>query len=97
MTGDASMPVKKRRYPKEEFARRGDAVYAAKVLPRLKPHDRGKFVAVDIETGEYEIAKDELTACDRLDARIPGAQTWLVKVGSPHVHRIGHLARRTPS
>jgi hypothetical protein len=88
------MPVKKRRYSKEEFVRRGDSVYARKVLPHLKPADNGKFVAVDIESGEYEIANDELTACDRLDARVPGAQTWLVKVGSRYVHRIGRNAQQ---
>jgi hypothetical protein len=87
------MATVKRRYPKEEFARRGDDVYRRTVEPKLKARDKGKFVAVDIETGEYELDADELAACDRLRARIPKAQTWLVRVGSSYVHRYGG---RTP-
>lgn len=83
------MASTQRRYSKEEFARRGDAIYERDVRPRLKDEDMGKFVAIDIETGNYEIDPDELTACDRLRARIPNAQTWLVRAGSPYVHRFG--------
>jgi hypothetical protein len=78
-----------RKYPKEEFARRGDAIYEQKIKPLLKPEDHGKFVAIDIETGDYEIAVDELEALDNLSARIPDAQTWMVRVGSRYVHRLG--------
>jgi len=31
--------------------------------------DEGKFVAIDIETGDYEIDADELAAYDRLLSR----------------------------
>jgi len=79
----------KRRYSKEEFARRGDAIYESAVRPHLKPDDNGKFVAVDIETGTYEVDADEYEACERLSARIPSAQIWLVRIGSRYVHRFG--------
>jgi len=83
------MASTQRRYSKEEFARRGDAIYQSNVRPHLKPEDEGKFVAIDIETGAYEIDTDELAACDRLRTRIPEAQIWLVRAGSPYVHRFG--------
>ena len=41
-----------RKYPLEEFARRGDAIYKERIEPLLSLKDRGKFVAIDIETGE---------------------------------------------
>jgi hypothetical protein len=78
-----------RRYPKEEIARRGDAIYERDIEPQLKAKDKGKFVAIDIETGEYEIDSEEMAACDRIHARIPGAQVWLLRVGSRYVHRFG--------
>ena len=65
----------------EEFARRGDEIYNRDIQPRLKPEDKGKFVAIDIETGAYEVDPDELAASDRLLARVPNAQTWLRRVG----------------
>jgi hypothetical protein len=81
-------PVK-RRYSKEEFARRGDEIYEAEIVPRLNPSDNGKFLALDIETHDFELAADELAACDRLRARVPEAQIWLVRVGFSHAHRFG--------
>jgi len=83
------MAPTKRRYSKEEFARRGDAIYEADVLPRLTAADEGTFVAIDIETGNFELDVDELAVCDKLSARIPDAQIWLVKVGSRYLHRFG--------
>lgn len=90
------MPEVKRKYPKEVFAERGDAIFEKHIRPHLKPEDDGKFVAIDIETGEYEIADDELLAGDRLHERVPGAQIWMVRVGWPYVHRFGGHARETP-
>jgi hypothetical protein len=79
----------KRRYSKEEFARRGDAIYDSQVRPRLKPADKGKFAAVDIESGTYELDRDELKTDNKLRARLPEAQIWIVRVGYRSVHRIG--------
>jgi hypothetical protein len=78
-----------RRYSKGEVAKRGDAIYEEKVRPKLKKTDRGKFAAIDIETGAYEIAADPLKACDRLEARVPEPQTWLVRIGSKYLFSFG--------
>jgi hypothetical protein len=91
------MPSTERRYSKEEFARRGDAIYDSDVRSRLKPEDDGKFVAIDIESAAYEIDDDELEAGDKLRARVPDAQIWIVRVGSPYVHRFGGRPRRKTS
>jgi hypothetical protein len=88
------MATTKRRYSKEEFARRGDAIDEKEVRPQLKPADEGKFAAIDIESGIYEIDRDELKAGSQLRARIPEAQIWMVRVGHRSVHRIGGRERR---
>ena len=85
------MATIKRRYPKDELARRGDAIYEADIRPRLQPADEGKFVAIGIESGSYEIDADEKVACDRLNAGIPAAQVWMVRVGYRYVHRFGTM------
>ena len=41
--------------PKDEFAQRGNDIYERVVRPTLKPEDRGKFVAIDIDTGEFAL------------------------------------------
>ncbi len=77
------------RYSKDEFARRGDAIYERELRPILENGNEGKFVAIDIETGAYEIHADELAASDRLLARVPNAQIWLRRIGSRYAHRFG--------
>lgn len=91
------MASTKRRHSKKEFARRGDEIYETQVHPLLKAEDEGKFAAIDIDSGEYEINEDELEACDTLNARIPDAQIWLVRVGSRYLHRFGGREKRGAS
>lgn len=81
------------RYSKEEFARRGDAIYEREIRPLVEAGNEGKFVAIDIETGAYEIDTDELAAADYLLARIPDAQVWLRRIGSRYVRRFGPRPR----
>ena len=83
------------RYSKEEFARRGDEIYEQEVLPRLTPEDEGKFVLIDIETGDYEVHRDELAASDRLFARRPEAQIWFRQIGSRYARRFGPRFKTT--
>jgi hypothetical protein len=87
--GMTAMAISKPRYSKEEFARRGDDLYENEVRPQLKDDDDGKFVAIDIETGQFAIDADELKACHKLRKRIPDAQIWMVRVGYRFVHRFG--------
>ena len=89
------MAVRQPRYSKEEFARRGDAIYEKDVRPQLQAADKGKFAAIDIESGTYALDADELKACRKLRARVPEAQIWMVRVGHRTVHRIGGHRRRT--
>ena len=83
------MAATKPRYCKEEFARRGDAIYEKDILPKLVAKDVGKFLAIDIETGEHEIAADEMKAGDKLLARLPEAQIWMVRIGYASAHSFG--------
>ena len=79
----------KRRYSKEEIARRGDAIYEKDILPKLASKDVGKFLAIDIETGEYEISASEMAAGNKLRRRLPDSQTWMVRIGYASVRSFG--------
>src|SRR5438067_11789442 len=80
-TKEKSMVARQPRYPKEEFARRGTEIYEQQVRPQVEAGNHGKIVAIDIETGAFELAEDILTATDRLFARYPDAQPWVVRIG----------------
>src|ERR1700722_11122848 len=75
------MTIRGPRYSKEEFARRGNAIYEQDIRPHLKQDDEHKYVAIDIENGMYEVDPDDYTATERLIARNPDSQIWVVRVG----------------
>lgn len=77
------------RLSKDEFASRGEQFYHDRVRPLVESEHHGRIVAIDIESGAFEVADDVLTASERLLARYPDAQTWFVRIGSPSVYRIG--------
>lgn len=83
------------RHNREEIARRGDEIYERVVLPRLESADEGKFALIDVETGDYEVDRDEIAASDRLLARNPEAQIWTRQVGSRYARRFGPRFKTT--
>jgi hypothetical protein len=83
------MAMQEPRYPMEEFARRGEELYEHDIRSKVEAENEGKVVAIDIETGAFELGADALKASDALLARCPGAQIWFVRVGFPALHRIG--------
>ena len=83
----------KLRFTADEVARLGDELYDRVVAPRTAPRDAHLFVAIDVESGEYEIASDELVAAHRLLARNPEAQLWLRRVGAPYLYQFSPRVR----
>jgi len=55
----------------------------------VERENHGRIVAIDIETGDYELADDTLGACQALIARRSDAQIWCVRVGHRAVERFG--------
>lgn len=82
------------RYSKDEHARKGTELYERVVRPQVEGGNLGKVVAIDVDSGAYEVADNTLTASTRLLASHPQAQIWAVRIGSPAVHRFGARAVR---
>ena len=83
------MTAARPRYSKEDAARRGHEFFDRDIRPKVETEDPDMFVAIDIETGDFEVGADELGTVDRLRARRPDAQVWTRRVGSRFAHRIG--------
>ena len=81
------MTINPLRYSKEEFARRGNEIYASQVRAQVEEGNHGRIVAIDIETGDFELANDALAASHQLLARNPNAQIWRIRIGHKGVHR----------
>jgi len=77
------------KYSKEEHARRGTELYEQQVRPQVEAGNQGKIVAIDVDTGAFEMGENTLSACRRLLSRCPDAQIWCVRIGHRAVHRFG--------
>jgi hypothetical protein len=83
------MPVTNSRRTLEELARLGEQIFEQQVRQALRPEDEGKFVAIDVESSEYEMDADDYTAVMRLRSRKPSADIWLMRAGSPTTYKLG--------
>jgi len=83
------MQVRKPRYSKEEFAKRGDDWYENHIRSQIETDNEGRIVAIDIESGIFKLADDTMTATKSLYERVPDAQPWVVRIGYRAVHRFG--------
>jgi hypothetical protein len=90
------MTVRQPRYSKEEFAQRGKILYETQVRSQVEQDNFGKIVAIDIETGAFEVANDSLTAANQLLKHHPNAQIFGLRIGYPAVHRFGFHTSTTP-
>ena len=84
------MPTTEPHRSPEELARLAAEVFDRHVRPALRPEDDGKFVAIDIGTGDYELDDDDYAAVTRLRSRHPSAEVWLGRVGQPAAYRMRH-------
>ena len=85
---EKTMPATEPQRSPEEIARLGAEVFNRRVLPVFRPEDDGKFVAIDVESGDFEIDADDYSAVMRLRSRRPEGDLWLECVGQPAAYKI---------
>ena len=83
------MTIRQRRYSKEELAQRGQELYESQIQQQVEVGNDGKIVAIDIETGAFEVADNVLPATNRLFDRYPDAQPWVIRIGHRAVYHFG--------
>ena len=78
-----------KKYTNEEIGERADKIYEGQIKRLVEPQENGKFIVIDVESGDYEIDRDSLAAEDRLMARQPNAIGFLTRVGPDTAFHIG--------
>ncbi len=76
-----------------DIATRGQALYEHSIRPHVEPQHSGKFLVLDVDTGEYEIDADDLHASDRLLERVPNALLYGIRIGSAAAYKLGAHSR----
>ena len=77
---------------KKDAASIGRKIYENRILPQVKPEDKGKVVVIDVNSGDYEVGYDDAAAMFSLLKRRPGrlhvvGARW-VSSGAPHGFRV---------
>lgn len=63
-------------------------------LPDVEPQHAGRFVVVDVDTGRYAVADQELDAFQQAREQMPDGTFYLVRVGQRAAHRMGRQRSR---
>lgn len=81
----------------QDIADRGNEIFERVVRPQVDVEEEAhKYVAIDVETEDFEVNANQRAASDRLLERHPEARgrIWFRRVGSRFAHRIGGRLRR---
>lgn len=80
----------------QEVARRGKDIYEREIRSAVEPEHDGRFLVVDVTSGKYALADDELEAFRRAREQNPEGVLFLVRVGHRAAHRIGTGPAKLP-
>jgi hypothetical protein len=67
----------------------GEDIYRTKIKGQVEPAENGKFVIIDVESGDYEIDEDALTASLWLRERHPDAVNYGIRIGYRAAYTLG--------
>ena len=83
------------RYSNEEIAARAEALYEQEIRARVEAGNIGKYLVLDIDTGDYVMDDDEMIAIQRAMEKHSGGAFHILRIGYPAMGRIGASATRT--
>ena len=68
-------------FTRSETSERANKIYREKIRPLMTEDDIGKYVVVDVNSGEYEIDERAVKANRRLEDRAPDSRRFTLRVG----------------
>ena len=68
---------------------RGEKIYEERIKALVEPEKIGKFIVIDIDSGDFEVDAKILVASRRLRERHPDSVLYRVKVGLGAAYRMG--------
>ena len=76
-------------YQPGEIAARGEKIYQERIKSLVYPAEKGKFLIIDVESGDYELDEKAIVASKRLRQRRPDAVNFGMKVGYVAAFHLG--------
>ena len=75
----------------------GEAIYQKDIRSHVEADHFGEYVAVDLESGKWAIAKSEELANDQILHIVPNSIPYVTRVGYGYIRRFGHGRVRATS
>ncbi len=72
-----------------EIARRGKAIYEREIRAKVEPGNTGKYLVIDVDSGDYEIDADHFAASRRAYEKHPDGLRYAMRIGYRAMGRIG--------
>ena len=76
-------------YTREEVAARAREIYERDIRAKVEPVYIGKYLVIDIETGDYDVDDDEIAVMKRAAAKHRPDALYGMRIGHPTMGRIG--------
>ena len=73
----------------ETLSSQANALFEDRIKPQVAKEDPDRFLAIDVVSGDYEIAADDLTPVEILRARHHNARIFLRRVGDQAAYTVG--------
>ena len=73
----------------DEIVRKGEELYDREIREKVEQGNHGRFVVIDITSGDYEVADEDLAASQRVLERHPQGLLYGIRIGYPTALRIG--------
>jgi hypothetical protein len=75
--------------PVTDIEQRGETIFTNSIRPRITKADEGKFVVIDVTSGDYEIDPDHVKALERMLVHHPGDSLYSIRIGSEAAYKLG--------
>ena len=73
----------------DQVAESGEKIYQQQLRDKVECEHRGRFLVLDIVSGDYEIDDRDVVASGRLLERRPEGILYGVRIGHPTAYRLG--------
>ena len=77
------------KYTIDEVCDRGRRIYEEQIKHLVEPQENGKFIIIDIESGDYEIDEEHPAASGRMHERRPRSVRYAGRIGEDATYHIG--------
>jgi hypothetical protein len=78
----------------DQVAAKGQKIYDEKLKGILEAENKGKFVVIEVESGDYFVADTVLEALQKAKEKYPNKILHAIRIGYEGIFKMGSYARK---